>query len=313
MQPGQVAAGHKGAFQRDWLPQSIKDRYPSVVREGVSVIQLRCSDCHEPLKLPSESKPTSASGEEGRFFGAVSFEKHCADCHQLTFAGQTSENLPLPHYTSTKEFTRLLSFNSRTDRLKGQVSMPADKALDSSELKSVADALHPINLDQTIIDDAVQSVLQRCLQCHLPDDVNEKNADGALARALAGQRQSLIPDRWLQYGLYDHAAHPKINCEFCHPGTKDRDELTSQKIAQNRADNPGSVSNAVDQHLVKITSISTCVPCHRPSHLPDDESLNAPAKRTALLGQAQQPIRASDACTLCHRYHWTRPEPQVSP
>lgn len=313
MQAGQVAVGHKGAFQANWLPESRLPRYQTVSRDGVELVQLDCKDCHEPLKSSASARLNGVSREEGSIFGPVSFEKHCADCHRMNYAGQTSQNLPLPHYASTQEFKRLLSFNFRTERPKGQIAMAADKALNADELKSLPASNRPTDLNETIVDDAVRSVFQRCQQCHLAEDVNEQAPGSALQLALAGQEQSLIPARWLQYGFYDHATHAKIKCDYCHPGTRARDEVTSQKIEQIRAANPGSLTNAVDHTLVKINSIASCVVCHRPSDLPDDPSLDTAPKRAEVLGESHQPIRASDACTLCHRYHWTRPAPSVSP
>ncbi len=311
MRLGQVAEGHLGGFQTDFLPGAKHNRYSSVKLDGKDFVQLQCNDCHQPLKSPDLVRTNSAVPEEGRFYAPVSFEKHCADCHQLTYAGQTSDHVPLPHYASAEEFNRLLSFNLRSDRVKGQVAMAADQVQTDEERKKLPASNVPADFDQAVVADAVQSVFQRCQQCHLKEDVDATEGN-ALSLALKGKPPELIPARWLQYGLFDHAAHQQIkNCQYCHPGTAERDEATTRKIEELKAANSVG-SNAVDQHLVKINSISSCLPCHRAGDLPDDESLNTPEKRKSVLGEPNQPIRVSDDCTLCHRYHWTRPSLQVS-
>ncbi len=316
MLPGQVEAGHKGAFEVAWLPKGSAGRYEKITQDGRDVVQLRCEDCHESLDRSDSSLATSITNAAGRFYQPVSFEKHCADCHRLNFAGQKSEDLPLPHYATREVFKKLLTLNFRTKAVDGQVAMPADKALSQTELKSLPASNLPLQLHDSVIEKAVDAVFERCLQCHAAEDMvehSERTAPenkSALDLALAGQRQALIPDRWLQYGSFDHAAHSNISCEYCHPGTRGRDEITNAQINKLRQTVPGSLSNAVDQQIVKINSISSCMPCHRPNHMPDDESLKDPKERVRLLGKSKQPIRASDDCTLCHRYHWTRPAVQ---
>ncbi len=79
---------------------------------------MQCNDCHQPLKSPDLVRTNSAVAEEGRFYAPVSFEKHCADCHQLTYAGQTSDHVRSRTMLVPEELQSVVKLQPALDRLR---------------------------------------------------------------------------------------------------------------------------------------------------------------------------------------------------
>ena len=124
------------------------------------------------------------------------------------------------------------------------------------------------------ISNARQLVRKQCEKCHDQDSLT----DQAIADARSGRSTPLIPPRWLQRGLYDHAAHRKVDCKFCH----------------------AAAYTGPPSSKPMIGGIETCVDCHRSS------DVSMPERLSDL--PAGQPRWASDNCILCHRYHSWEPK-----
>jgi len=149
---------------------------------------------------------------------------------------------------------------------------------------------------------ARERVETQCLQCHDEDSIS----DQTIQQAQYGTAEPMIPRRWLRHGLYDHAAHRRIDCGFCHAGAYPDADASS---AEDRS--------FIDHQHVMISGIETCQGCHREAAapLPEDwqrwvftsTSGSSPAGQQPA-GDARSPFGgmpswASDRCTTCHRYH----------
>ena len=291
LQPGQIDAGRRGGMRLEMLPTMVRQRLKQPGQSDTDLVVLNCASCHQLHALKTGTKHAVGS-EEGRYYAPINFESHCQACHQMTFPGQTGQMLPLPHVTSLAEYELLLTARNESMRVQSRT--------DQATRETPASALHDTPAAKPNATSAVNSVaitmdslMQRCQQCHLPEDTTPQ----AIELAMAGQMQPLIPSRWLASGYFDHAAHSRIeNCQFCHQIPEAGD--TRKPLAS---------SAPTDQEHVFIRGPESCVICHRPSEVALSPSLADAKSVQALFGQSHQPTWASDDCTLCHRYHWTKP------
>lgn len=284
MRPGQVNKGDKGGFQLNMLSPAVRSVYAQPGQAESDLVQLDCSKCHQPHAVQESRHASAIAREGGRFYAPIDFEKHCAACHQMSFAGQTTEELPLPHVAHREEFARLISAKQFSGSPRGKVREPGDRAAENEKGGASDAERNPAELPQEKLEAAVDAVFARCGQCHLKEDTEPD----AIAKALAGTLQPLIPPRWLQHGYFDHASHSRLTrCAYCH-------------------EMPTAVGEPNDQHAVLIKGPESCVPCHRPPNAQAPQEFASPATRMETLGQKDQPTWASDDCITCHRYHWSR-------
>lgn len=280
LQPGQVAVNVRGGSRLDRLPERWRSVYQKPGQAPDAAVTLECEDCHQ---LPGRADETLASADlevTGQHFLPIQFSQHCEGCHSLNYAQQTEDVLPLPHAAPWAEFQSILAAKLAAGKWRAndhETPAPTDSTLGPrpGQLRSPAGLIDASTLDQ-----ALRMVQRQCLKCHLADDITEQ----AIER-LVGQRSiPLIPTRWFKYGRFDHAAHREVECESCHPVTRD--------TASNRADN----------EIVMIRGIDSCTPCHRSASTATDSA--PPAGEGS--GPTGTDARASARCVLCHRYHWTR-------
>lgn len=284
LRPGQVDEGSKGGFQLSMLSPALRTRYMHENQSEDALVQLNCNSCHQPHAISEPGLLSSTAREEGRYYAPVDFERHCAACHQITFAGQDLNHLPLPHVAQPEEYAQLLRSKLVVGGLQGKITMPGDAAADVPDRQNLAPSNKPIELAQVKVEAGVTAIFLRCTQCHLKEDLSRE----AIGRSLAGTLPSLIPQRWLQRGYFDHASHSRIQrCDFCH------------RI-------PSAAGPATDNQHVFIRGPESCTPCHRDAAAPEPAEFESQASRIELIGNAQQPTWASASCVLCHRYHWTR-------
>ena len=282
MMPGQVDTDNRGGFTIGQLPPLDRRRYRREGQEDDDLVTLDCSSCHEMSGAPADGKTLIADGELGRYIQPIAFDRHCAACHSLNPDVATEFSTPLPHAVTWDQVDLLLAANRSGAQALGLTRSARDDS-QSTPLpgvglgrKSVADA----SMSQEDLAAARQRVQVKCLQCHDQDSIT----DEAIARSTSPGNE-LIPSRWLRHGLYDHAAHRKIDCRYCHRAAYPRDEASG---APN------------DHERVMIAGIDSCIWCHRSEELPTPLALTDAVTARLIDGQ---PTWASDQCTLCHRYH----------
>ena len=294
LQPGQVDASNRGGFQLSMLSAELRAVYAKPGQQENDPVQLDCSNCHEPSAVGGSTHASAVAREEGRFYAPIDFEQHCAACHQMSFAGQEPNSLPLPHVAHREEFAKLLSAKQVVAAPRQEVVMPSDQAAatdEAAENKQDEKSVETNSIEDERIEAAVSAVFKRCQQCHLEEDTQHE----VIARALAGTLEPLVPQRWLKHGHFDHAAHKHITrCVYCHPM-------------------PTSSGEAHDHERVLIRGPDSCVGCHRPVNAQPPPEFATAAQRLKTLGQTDQPTWASAECTECHRYHWSRLEGRSQP
>jgi hypothetical protein len=255
-----------------------RDKYTAVGDNDV--VQLSCSNCHK-LRTPSgevaleqmANASSSTDIEFSHFYAPIKFDEHCAACHQFTFTGQTAGMTPLPHAATKEDFVQILSTRLAGGKLNGQMAMRIENV-------SADDEYRIEKLVEADIDTAVDRVYSGCSKCH----TDEKPQRGVSLKPM-------LPQRWLQRGFFNHGAHAKISeCAFCHVIPLSEESTASS--------------------TVMIKGPESCTPCHR-SALDNTSAVQMSHEdRKKILGNAKQTSLASDNCTHCHRYHWSRLKPQ---
>lgn len=304
MLPGQVNAGVKGGFTIAMLEESFRQAYRKTI-DGVpqgdeALVTLSCADCHQFAGAPQT--PLVGDNEVGRHIAPIRFEQHCAACHSLNHLRANEESLPLPHAAPWNEIETLIAAKVVGGQQLGQIRMPRDVArktplvgegrsgplLRSEPKPGEGEA-------KAILEAAVSAgraeIQKRCLQCHQEQDIT----DEGIASLRSASTPPLIPHRWLKRGIYDHAAHRKVDCKFCHAEAYPETSPTAADAA------PGEPN---DQNVIMIGGIETCTGCHRDAEAAIPSGLTDVATKELLGGQSTW---ASDACIECHRYHWQRP------
>jgi hypothetical protein len=299
MLPGQVDADSRGGFTLDRLSPQDRARYRLAGQADTDLVSLQCSSCHELAGSMDDGKRLTADSELGRYVQPIAFDRHCAACHSLNPDPATEHSTPLPHAVPWRQIDLLLAANSTGAQSQGLAREPRDdsnstavpgeglgvtaneRAVPAGE--SEASSSQPFDLQS-----ARELVRSKCIQCHVESSLTDDAIDAA-----GETGKELIPSRWLTRGLYDHAAHMRMDCKYCHQGAY---PLT----ATNELTGVSPTGPAEDHRKVMIAGIDSCTGCHRSELLPTPAALLEPSTKS-LIGD--QPTWASDQCTLCHRYH----------
>ncbi|HEY6565030.1 MAG TPA: hypothetical protein VIY86_11070, partial [Pirellulaceae bacterium] len=172
----------------------------------------------------------------------MSFDRHCAACHELNFKGRTEDQLPIPHALPWSEVRTLLAAKVLGGRVDGTWRMPLDSVTQppwseptpmgerdppesqtssqdsDSQPPSPAQATSATKLTDTALDAFITSARAKCLKCHREEHLTEE----FVAARWTGDHPSLIPRRWFRFGLFDHASHTdpfaeaRMDCQYCH-------------------------------------------------------------------------------------------------
>lgn len=281
--PGQISSDQRGGFHSDQLPPEARDRYG---KDAEGLVQLSCTDCH----ARNDAVLGATDVEEGRTFAPIRFEEHCAACHELNYPTRDDSVQPVPHAVTWETAGRLLRgaigghLLERTgDDSPENAQLPKIPGTDVGAAEEQTVTVE--RLDQ-LVEQGLETLRSQCQVCHEPDALTSE----AIQDALAGLRPEMIPQQWLRRGMFNHAAHAEVDCRRCH----DAAYLT---------EGGGNARAAAGDHdQIMIRGIEGCVDCHSRT-----DSASALAAVGEQRGEAT--VQASAACTLCHRYHWTRPAP----
>lgn len=281
MLPGQVNEGEKGGMTIGMLDPSARLKYRREGQDDASLVQLECASCHQLSGMPGDGRRLSADAELGRYLAPISYEQHCAACHAMNPGIATGDTTPLPHAVEWSKIELLLRGTLAGARASGQSRSPRDDSQSSPQPGKGAGgfgaAASLVAADEVAA--ARARVESQCLQCHDRDSITDQRIHSAVSS------EPMIPPRWFARGLYDHAAHRQIDCRYCH---------------QQAYPTSGSPAPPEDHRMVMIAGIDSCTGCHRDAESPTPASVSSPDVVALLGGQATW---ASDACTLCHRYH----------
>lgn len=285
MLPGQVNAGEKGAFTIEMLDAAMREKYRLPGQADDSAVQLDCASCHQYAGNPDtySAGELIADGELGRYIAPISFDQHCAACHSMNPGIATAQTTPIPHAVPWAKVELLLASTIRGARATGIARSPGDDSQTTAQPGFGTGSSVASNPDAAVDVASLRALVEgQCLECHDQESIS----DQAIASALAGTAPPMIPPRWFQHGLYDHAAHRQVDCRYCHDA--------AYPIEGEPAAPP------TDHETVMIAGIESCTGCHRDAESPTPASITDPQTTTLFGGQ---PNWASDHCTMCHRYH----------
>jgi hypothetical protein len=291
MMPGQVHSDRRGTMTLAMIEPSKREAYRKVVdgtlQSDDAVVTLACADCHQMAGVPE--RISSADDEIGRHMESISFDRHCVACHAINPAGRTDETLPLPHGAPWAEIELLLTSKLIGGRHIGTIATPRQRVRSTplvGEGEHGGALVEPEDDTAALVSSTLAATRQQCLKCHIEDDITD---EAIRARHLHNQGP-LIPPRWLRRGLYDHAAHRRIDCVYCH-----REAYPEHSS--------GEANEGEARSIVMIGGIETCTDCHRGVGAATPSALVSSEMAEILGGQSTW---ASDNCATCHRYHWQR-------
>lgn len=271
-----VPGGREAKKKVTDLPPQYQASYAKLGVGPEQVIQLDCASCHDSGS-PSGGPPTS-----GDYMQPVNFERHCAACHQQTFApvapranaavaNVALENAALeletmPHGLGPKEMERIAKAAIVERFLAKQDKNPAPQPADELGFPGKSSKPDTVETAAWITEHLPRAELMlrdRCVQCHsFPAGAAESPLQSALVK-------TEVPAVWLKKGMFDHRAHRAVSCVACH----------EQAAASWKPNTP-----ILDDEQVMIAGYESCVKCHAP---------------TTAVGT----VGARFDCVACHRYH----------
>ena len=212
-------------------------------------LQMACSDCHRP-----------EAG--GAYMQPVSMERHCADCHALTFDASVP-NRELPHGQPDMVVRLLEEFYSR-QVLVGSNAVPTGRSVREARRPgqmspmTAAERDAAITLALTQAEQTAENIFERttCAICHEVERVDDPE------RASPWQ---VLPVRlarvWMPKGWFDHHAHKTVNCSDCH------DAASSSQASDVLMPDIASCRECHGGGNARNKLASDCVDCHV-FHLP---------------------------------------------
>lgn len=258
---------------------------------ALGLIQLRCSDCHEPdaplafgevaqeLMIPkadmlSGAKPKGVkkSSSSHRLYKGVQFERHCEVCHKT----------PVPHGVDISRALQAEEARVGRELAEGsRVSFGATEVT-SEVLREYVEKVQANSVGESFADLMKRDIEQvrrgmfvsfGCKKCHQMQGwdegvgVEERERDPWYKEIV---RPSGIPQQWLADASFTHGAHMDVQCQVCH------------KLAG-------------DSKRVMIEGVQGCRECHVSG-----------AKERELKVRSNDHIASAD-CVDCHRYHHSPP------
>lgn len=172
---------------------------------------LRCEDCHK-------------SDDQRRYMAPITYDKHCAECHELKTVGDAAT--PPPHGPA-EAIRSVVRSQFISEKLTKKEKLPATP----QELnKEVEDKLSEELFLIPDKDDRAKD--GTCLFCHVQNTkINSKVVI-----------EPNIPYRWFQHSYFNHETHRVTMCEECHDKAR-KSTLTTD---------------------VLLPGIQNCQKCHKP-------------------------------------------------
>jgi predicted CXXCH cytochrome family protein len=255
--------------------------------------KLDCSDCHKP-----EPK--------GAFMERISYEKHCALCHELQL-DPALPKLTIPHGEADKVrffarnlTTQLSEYGLRERGLtdpnqRGQFVIGAFNRLQQRGMTTVEELERriffvgdpPITGERFAPKSNANQTMTACAKCH-----EVKAGEGGATPTVA---HSGIADRWLTRGPFSHLPHVHLDCAECHASPQH--SLASAYKSTRTAD-------------ILLPKKSMCADCHRA--LDRDKVQPIPANfdpsqiRAAVTAKQRREGGVKEDCQSCHQFHSPR-------
>lgn len=292
------------------LPEADRARYQPAHATAADAVQLSCASCHEFAGAGGDDlRPVPAllaGAAPGAYALPVEFERHCAACHQLPFAGVPASDAVADHREATTAAEALLPHGLSADGLRRYLETAALRAaLDGDPAlldQPPPDRLLPSSRDsdpaaralRAFVDDrlARSRTFSRatCEKCHFATEVVLPAASGLLPavegrpdRGWFAVEPPGVPDIWLTKARFNHQPHRSFDCRECHATAYPGVDTIAAGIA----------GRALDDDRVMIAGLERCTSCH------------APAGRDPTSGQAVGGVRHD--CVECHGYHGLGP------
>lgn len=274
LKPGQAPAeSHPTAKSFAEVDTPYRDRYAHGATPPLDqLIQLRCSDCHEPdvetagldaLQdlIGYETKQTYPSNSH-RFYKPVNFEKHCVACHNLD---------DVPHGLDRE-----------------QTKQAVAKLLPARQLEyfrdKLGDAPQPAEEDVRLRQSRLEALLAgggACLKCHEAAPADDK-------QLVAPSR---VPQQWFRDAAFNHGAHLMMGCRECHP------QAFETELRLRKTENGQDAYAVFGDGAVMIQGIESCRQCH----------IRDADERSKIFSTKKIPVATAD-CVDCHRYHIDPPK-----
>ncbi|MFM8284277.1 MAG: hypothetical protein ACKOCW_12050 [Planctomycetaceae bacterium] len=292
------------------LPEADRARYQPAHATDADAVQLSCASCHEFAGAGGDDlrhvPALLAGAAPGAYALPVSFERHCAACHQLPFAGVTTGDAVvdqragttaaeemLPHGLSADGLRRLLETAALRHALDADAAL-LDQPPASPPLPSIRDSDPAARAVRGLVDERVARwrtfARATCEKCHATTEVALPAATGVLP-AVGGRADPGwfaveppgVPDIWLTKARFNHQPHRSFDCRECHAAAYPGADTVAAGLA----------GRTLDNDRVMIAGLEGCASCH------------APAGRDPTSGRGVGGVRHD--CVECHGYHGLGP------
>lgn len=267
------------------------NRYALKRPEGaLGLIQLRCSDCHEPdaplaygelseeLMIPnaeklSGAKPNGAkkSSSSHRLYKGVQFERHCEVCHKT----------PVPHGVDMPRALQAEEARVGRELVEGSRVNFGATEVTSEVLREYVEKVQANSVGESFSDLMKRDIEQvrrgmfesfGCKKCHQLQGwdesvgLEEKQRDPWYREIV---RPSGIPQQWLADASFTHGAHMDVQCQVCHKLSGDSKRVMIEGVQGCRECHISDVQEREfkgrsNDHV----ATANCMDCHRYHHSP---------------------------------------------
>src|SRR5262249_45681617 len=220
-------------------------------------VHLQCNTCHVPAK-------------DGKLMEPLSYEKHCQECHSLSFADGVA-----PHASPGEVRTFLIATyaDPRNDRpsasVGGRITRPLPLVLTPEAVQRVNQAEKHLYYTNAKIG---------CRQCHSVESAPQMLPPTATPtlQLLPLIAKTAIPTTWLPPAQFSHRMHRSLGCASCHSDVEQSQKtsdvlLPGIKVCRecHRADTPRIAAQ-------QAHASTDCVTCHSYHDKSKDVDLNGP-------------------------------------
>jgi hypothetical protein len=244
---------------------------------------LTCTDCHKPDRYRAYMEP-------------VTYNKHCASCHTLSFPSSVNITAAVPH--GRADLVAAMIKETVSDALLQNGGKPPKKKVKKrvagkEKVVEEDDPTPPEEWRNNAITQSTKPLMDACLKCHIIDKDKPKDDKG-----LPNIVDPKLPAIFLTSAIFDHEPHRVVSCESCHDKAS-ASKLTSDVLL------PG-INNCQTCHKESGGARNGCSECHvyhdkqrksPPSTLPLDFLLNGipPSKTTGDKGTDKPTDKPSES------------------